>query len=148
MEVNGADPATLIGNLHGPRRGHEDYSLLAERPVAEPLSNRFHVYGVSWTPGRVVFSFDGRAYATRTPADLPPGSRWRFDHPFFLVITLAIGGRWAGPPNAMTSWPATMLVDWVRVWRGRRTFCPTVRSPKLRPRCPSGGGTERRQAPS
>jgi beta-glucanase (GH16 family) len=144
MEVNGAEPATLIGNLHGPRRGHEDYSLLAERATAEPLSDRFHVYGVSWAPGRIAFSLDGKVYATRTPADLPPGSRWRFDHPFFLVLTLAIGGEWAGPPDATTSWPATMLVDWVRVWAGRKTFCPTVRRPQLRPRCPRGGPVERR----
>jgi beta-glucanase (GH16 family) len=136
MEVNGAEPTTLVGNLHGPRRGHEDYSLDAERPTAEPLSNRFHVYGVSWAPGRIAFSLDGQVYGSRRPADLPPGSRWRFDHPFFLVMTLAIGGEWAGPPDATTSWPATMLVDWLRVWASRRTFCPTVRSPRLRPRCP------------
>jgi beta-glucanase (GH16 family) len=136
MEVNGAEPSVLLGSLHGPRRGHEDYSLDATRRARRPLSAGFHLYGVSWAPGRITFSLDRKVYATRTRADLPPGSRWRFDHPFFLVLTLAIGGRWAGPPDATVSWPATMLVDWVRVRAGRHTFCPTVRSPRLRPRCP------------
>lgn len=138
MEVKGAKPRTLLGNLHGPRRGHEDYSLDATRRAKLPLSARFHVYAVSWSPGRIAFSFDRKVYAVRTPADLPVHARWRFEHPFFLLLTLAIGGEWAGPPDATTSWPATLLVDWVRVWAGPDTFCPTVRSPRLRPRCPRG----------
>jgi beta-glucanase (GH16 family) len=135
MEVNGAEPRTLVGNLHGPRRGHKDYSLDAERRVAEPLSDRFHVYGVSWAPGRIAFSFDGKVYAVRTRADLPPHSRWSFARPFFLVMTLAIGGRWAGPPSAATPWPATMLVDWVRAWSRGSSYCPKVASPPSRRRC-------------
>jgi hypothetical protein len=38
-----------------------------------------------------------------------------FDHPFHLLLTLSVGGPWAGPPDASTPWPATMLVDWIRV---------------------------------
>jgi hypothetical protein len=48
-----------------------------------------------------------------------------YDHPFFLVFTLAIRAGETGGPDASTRWPATMLVDWVRVRRGPATFCQT-----------------------
>ena len=136
MEVNGKDPLTVHGTLHGPRSGHKDYALEATRRTRAPLSRGFHTYGVTWSPGRIAFHFDGRIYAVREPSDLPAGSSWSFDHPFFLLFTLAVGPRWLGPPDATTPWPATMLVDWVRVRLGRATFCPTVRVRELRARCP------------
>jgi beta-glucanase (GH16 family) len=125
MEVNGGHPSMVHATLHGPRRGHEDYTVAAQLRAATPLSDAFHVYGVSWSPGRIAFTLDGRIYAVRTPASLPSGSRWSFDHPFFLLLSLAVGPQWMGPPDATTPWPATMLVDWIRVWSGPKTYCPT-----------------------
>jgi beta-glucanase (GH16 family) len=136
MEVNGSEPFTLHGTLHGPRAGHKDYALEASRLARTALARRFHVYGVSWSPGRIAFRLDGKVYAVRRRSDLPAGARWTFDHPFFLLFTLAVGPRWLGPPDASTPWPATMLVDWVRVRSGPATFCPTVRVRELRSRCP------------
>ena len=136
VEVNGREPFRLHGSLHGPRRGHKSYVLEATRPTPRPLASGFHVYGISWSPGRIAFRLDGEVYAVRTRFDLPAGSRWTFEHPFFLLLNVAVGPRWLGPPDATTPWPARMLVDWVRVWRGRATFCPVVRTPQLRPRCP------------
>ena len=49
--------------------------------------------------------------------DLPAGSRWVFDHPFFLLLNVAVGGNWPGPPDATTVFPQQMLVDYVRVYR-------------------------------
>jgi beta-glucanase (GH16 family) len=39
-----------------------------------------------------------------------------YDHPFFLILNVAIGGRWPGNPDATTEFPQTMLVDYVRVY--------------------------------
>ena len=136
VEVYNREPNTVHGTLHGPRQGHTDFALEATRRTREPLANDFHVYGVTWSPGKIVFRLDGAVYAARTPSDLPAGSTWSFEHPFFLLFTLAVGPRWLEPPDRTTPWPATMLVDWVRVRLGRATFCPVVRTPKLRPRCP------------
>jgi beta-glucanase (GH16 family) len=136
MEVFGDEPFTVQGTLHGPRSGHEEYAVGATRRARARLSKGFHVYGVSWRPGRIAFRFDGDVYAVRTPSDLPSGSSWQFDRPFFLLLNVAVGPRWLGRPDATTPWPARMLVDWVRVRRGRATFCPTVRAPKLRGSCP------------
>jgi beta-glucanase (GH16 family) len=137
MEVHGGDPFTAHGTLHGPRAGHEEYALEAVRRTGSSLTSGFHVYGISWSPGRIAFRLDGKVYAVRGPSDLPGGSAWSFNRPFFLLLNIAVGPRWLGRPDATTHWPARMLVDWVRVRLGRATFCPTVRAPELRRRCPT-----------
>jgi hypothetical protein len=63
------------------------------------------------------FYVDGLLYKTRTPADLPPGQAWVFNHPFFLIINMAVGGDWPGNPDATTVFPQQMLVDYVRVYQ-------------------------------
>jgi beta-glucanase (GH16 family) len=82
-----------------------------------------------------VFRLDGAVYGVQRRSALPAGSAWSFDHPFFLLFTLAVGPRWLGPPDARTRLPARMVVDWVRVRSGPTTFCPTVRARELRPLC-------------
>lgn len=136
VEVYGDDPLAVRGTLHGPRKGHGDYALQVTRRTKDPLSNDFHVYGISWSPGRLVFRLDGVVYAVRHRSDLPRGSKWRFEHPYFLLFTLAVGPRWLGAPDGTTPFPATMLVDWVRLRSGGATFCPVVRARELRARCP------------
>jgi beta-glucanase (GH16 family) len=116
MEVLGSEPNVVNGTLHAPWSfAPNGVGGTMESPT--PLSAGFHVYGVEWAPERISFLLDGVAYKTITPSDLPPGAAWPFDHPFFLLLNLAVGGEWPGPPNASTQFPARMLVNWVRVWQ-------------------------------
>ncbi len=117
MEVLGSEPNVVHGTLHAawPWAPKDGVGGRAESPT--PLSAGFHVYGVEWAPERISFLLDGAVYQTITPADLPPAPPWPFDHPFFLLLNLAVGGDWPGAPNASTQFPAHMLVDWVRVWQ-------------------------------
>ncbi|HEY3289442.1 MAG TPA: hypothetical protein VGK87_04875, partial [Anaerolineae bacterium] len=48
--------------------------------------------------------------------DLPLGRQWVFDHPYYILLNLAIGGNWAGLPDSTTVFPAVMYVDYVRVF--------------------------------
>ena len=120
MEHLGQEPTTATGTIHGPR-GHgganADYKPGRSVVHPTPLAQAFHTYGVQWLPGSIQFSFDGRPYWSITAADLPAGSRWVFDQPFFLVLNIAIGGAWAGPPAAGTTFPQALLVDYVRVYQ-------------------------------
>ena len=52
-----------------------------------------------------------------TPPTIPSGTKWAFDHPFFLLLNLAVGGAWPGDPDASTSLPQQMVVDYVRVYK-------------------------------
>jgi beta-glucanase (GH16 family) len=119
MENVGSNPFRVIGVLHGPQAGRPNgYSQIASDHSTASFADGFHTFGIDWSPGKVVFTCDGVSYATRTPASLPPGGKWVFDRPFYLILDLAVGGHFPGPPNASTQFPATMLVDWVRVYKG------------------------------
>jgi hypothetical protein len=64
----------------------------------------------------VRFYVDEDLYQTRTPADVPSGSKWVYGHPFFILLNIAVGGSFPGNPDSTTTWPQTMLVDYVRVY--------------------------------
>jgi beta-glucanase (GH16 family) len=116
FEVLDSDPMSIWGSIHGPARKGGAYGRSRRIRLVQPAALDFHVYSVLWVPGAIQMRFDGRRYATYTPEDLGPRRRWAFDHPFHLLLNVAVGGKGAGPsPTASTPFPATMLVDWVRV---------------------------------
>ncbi len=102
--------------VHAPRAGSpRGQEVSAAGPVPFPLAGEFRTYWVDKTPGRIVTGVDDVTLFSVTPADLAPESTWVFDAPFFLLLNLAVGGNWPGPPDATTPNPSRMLVDWVRV---------------------------------
>jgi beta-glucanase (GH16 family) len=118
MENIGKEPAIIHGSIHG--HGYPgDVGIEAPYSLSKkkPFSQNFHIYAVEWEPQAIRFYVDKKLYVTRTPADLKPGWKWPFDHPFFLLLNLAVGGDWPGSPDASTTFPQTMLVDYVRVYR-------------------------------
>ena len=58
---------------------------------------------------------DGREYHRLTPAGV--SGSWPFDHPYYLLLNLAVGGDFPGPIDATTPFPSRMLVDYVRVYQ-------------------------------
>jgi beta-glucanase (GH16 family) len=117
MENIGREPSTVHGTLHGPGAfGGNGLSGSFLLSGGQPFSSDFHVFTLEWQPNVVRFFVDGNLYQTRTPADLPAGAEWVFDHPFFLLLNVAVGGNWPGSPDDTTVFPQTMLVDYVRVY--------------------------------
>jgi len=59
-------------------------------------------------------------YATFTPSNIASfsGSVWPFDNgqANYIILNIAVGGSWPGPPNASTAFPSEMLVDYVRLY--------------------------------
>ncbi len=116
MENIGKEPNVVHGTVHGPGySGAHSIGHPYTTPDDKPLSDDFHVYGVEWEPQSITFLLDGHAYFTVTPKSLPPGTRWVYDHPFFLLLNVAVGGAWPGNPDETTVFPQELLVDWVRV---------------------------------
>jgi beta-glucanase (GH16 family) len=116
VELLGSDPSTAYGSIHGPSQAGRAFGSSKSVRAATPLSDQFHSYGTLGVPGAVQMLLDGKPYVTYTPADLGPANQWVFDHPFHLILNLAVGGNWPGAPDGSTRFPATMLVDYVRVW--------------------------------
>jgi beta-glucanase (GH16 family) len=121
MENIGKEPATIHGSLHGPSSTSHtsDLTAIFTLPAAQNFAVDFHLYAVEWEPGTVRFYVDSNLYATFRSSDWPPGGKWVFDHPFFIILNVAVGGDWPGSPDASTKFPQTMLVDYVRVYTKR-----------------------------
>jgi beta-glucanase (GH16 family) len=119
MENIGKEPGINHGSLHGPSSTNptSDLTKTIALPNGKRLSNDFHLYAAEWEPGVVRFYLDSNLYATFTSAQWPAGGAWVFDHPFFIILNVAVGGDWPGAPDATTVFPQTMLVDYVRVYK-------------------------------
>lgn len=117
MENIGREPAIAHGTIHGPGYSGANGIGSAYTLSSGPFSDTFHVFAVEWEPNVIRWYVDGNLYQTRTPADLPAGASWVFDHPFFMLLNVAVGGYWPGNPDATTTFPQKMYVDYVRVYR-------------------------------
>ena len=120
MENVGYEPGKVHGTLHGPRySGDSPLTGAYTLPGGEAFSDDYHVFAVEWDEAGLRFFVDDHLYETQTPDSIPGSKRWVFDHPFFLLLNLAVGGRWPKNPDATTQFPQTMLVDYVRVYTHR-----------------------------
>ena len=117
MENIGKEPSTVHGTLHGP--GYSGSEGISGTDVlgSAAYADDFHVFTVSWQATEIRWYVDGRLYHRVGPQTLPSGGQWVFDHPFFLLLNLAVGGAWPGDPTSATTFPQTMVVDYVRVYR-------------------------------
>lgn len=118
MENIGREPTTVHGTIHGP-----GYSGASGIGAAFSLTNNavfaddFHVYAIEWAAGEIRWYVDGVNYQTIRTQNIPAGTTWAFDHPFFIILNFAVGGGWPGNPDASTVFPQTMQIDYVRVFK-------------------------------
>lgn len=106
-EFIGQEPDRIYNVVHTGDGGHRG----AGGPtIVGDLTKAFHTYTVDWGPTWCVFYFDGREiWRHATPPDA--------NAPMFMIINLAVGGKWPGKPDAKTTFPAHLDVDYVRVWQ-------------------------------
>lgn len=115
MENRGQQPTIIAGSVHGP-----GYSAGQAITKEFELSNDrfdtgFHIFGIEWGPDYINFYVDDVLYNQITPEDAD--GEWVFDdHPFYILLNVAVGGTFVGPPDNNTEFPQTMLVDYVRVY--------------------------------
>ncbi|GAA0964265.1 glycoside hydrolase family 16 protein [Actinocorallia libanotica] len=107
IETRGQEPHLARGYAHA-----KDLKGGGVLLMPEPLEAGYHVYGVDWTPKSITWWVDGKPYA-----QLPRYKNWPFAKPFFLVLSLQVGGSWVGPPDRTTRFPARLTVDWIRTYK-------------------------------
>lgn len=71
---------------------------------------------MEWTNEFVAFFIDGKLVYRYQP-EVKNDDNWPFDKPCFLIFNVAIGGNWGGPDVDEKIFPATMTVDWVKVYQ-------------------------------
>lgn len=119
MEFVGRVPNEVFGTLHGPGySGGQSYGDTYD--VGEPVGDQYHVFSVEWQPDRIVWYIDGIQFFAATPDDpFLQGKQWVFNHPFFILMNVAVGGNFGGPVGENTTFPQSMSVDYVRLFQTR-----------------------------
>jgi beta-glucanase (GH16 family) len=115
MEMRGQDPTVIHGSLHGP--GYFGGNPISGSYALENgrFDADFYVYAVEWFPDRIDFFVNDYLYNRVRAKDVD--GEWVFDHPFFLVLNVAVGGSYVGFPNPNTPFPQRMEIDYVKVYR-------------------------------
>ena len=123
VEYLGHETSMAHGTIHGPGySGAGGVSGSTDTKVN--LSDDFHTYGIQWEPERIQFTVDGVVYQTTTPNDIGVNN-WVYDHPFFIILNLAVGGNWPGYPDATTTFPQQLVVDYVRAYKDENLVVDT-----------------------
>ena len=115
LEFIGREPDKIHATVHAPGYSGGDGVGTSMTVSSEALKNDFHTYAIEWEENEIRWYFDDQEYFKLTPADVP--DEWIFDHPFFILLNLAVGGRWPGYPNDTTEFPQFLYVDYVRVYQ-------------------------------
>jgi beta-glucanase (GH16 family) len=114
MEWVGRAPQQVFGTIHGP--GYSGgASFGGVQDFGRDISEETHTFAVERQPGEIRWYVDGVLYHRATPADVAP-NQWVFDHPFFLLLNMAVGGNFGGEVSPDTVFPQSLKVDFIRVF--------------------------------
>lgn len=99
MEHVGRDKDTLFLCLHTERYNHTKQSeQYYKEHHLDNATTAFHSYGIKWVEDAITYFVDGQQVASYSKFDKTDQSHkgWPFDHPYFLIMNLAIGGKFGG----------------------------------------------------
>ena len=116
MEHVGFEPQITHGAAHGPNySGATPFS--GTYYVNENVNANYHVYAIEWDTNSVRWFVDGNQFYSMTRSQVQSYGNWVFDHPFFILLNVAVGGNWPGNPDGSSVFPQRMYVDYVRVYQ-------------------------------
>ena len=121
MEFVASNPGQTLGYIHygDPYPNNQSQGTTYALGNAD-FPEAFHDFAVEWEPGEIRWFVDGVLFSRKTAADVTP-YQWPFDQNFHFLLNVAVGGNLGGPVNA-SMLPATMEVDYVRVYDGFRAY--------------------------
>ncbi|MHB8113913.1 MAG: glycoside hydrolase family 16 protein [Bellilinea sp.] len=118
MENIGREPDKVYGTVHGPGySGANGISHSYALPVGQAFKDDFHVFALEWDAVEIRWYMDDELYGVLPKERFSESRPWVFDHPFFLILNVAVGGAWPGYPDETSTFPQEMLVDYVRVYQ-------------------------------
>ncbi|GHO43190.1 hypothetical protein KSX_13530 [Ktedonospora formicarum] len=118
FENIGREPGMVHGTVHGPGySGANGIGGAYTLPGGARVADDYHLFAVEWTTNQIDFFLDGTKYFTVTRATVEQHGKWVYDHPFYLLLNVAVGGTWPGNPDGSSTYPQKMSVDYVRVYQ-------------------------------
>jgi beta-glucanase (GH16 family) len=115
MEYRGQEPTKILGTVHGPGYSGGEGITKSYTLKNESFDAGFHIFAIEWGTDYINFYVDDVLYNKITQKDVH--GVWVYDHPFFIIMNVAVGGSFVGSTNDETIFPQTMLVDYVRVYK-------------------------------
>jgi beta-glucanase (GH16 family) len=85
--------------------------------IQEPFKDEYHEFSAIWTEDCIQFLIDGEKYGNPVSRSTTLPTTWPFDQPFHMILNIAVGGNLPGNPDASTTFPQVMEVDYVRVYQ-------------------------------
>lgn len=110
--------------VHGPGYSGGDAIGFPYEP-AENFADEIHTYSLVWDPEHLAWLIDDELVASINPSDLPEFTPWVFDHPFFFIVNVAVGGNTVETPDGSTPDVNRLFVDYIRVYER----VPALRDP-------------------
>lgn len=116
LEAKGEDPGVIYSTVHGP--GYSGAGgISADYPLQDgSFAEGMHRYAVDIDPDHLSFWVDDARVGVVRPGDLPENTNWVFNQSYFLILNLAVGGNYVEAPDDPSVFPATLLVDAVRIY--------------------------------
>ena len=116
MEMVGHEPNKVHGTVHfGPGPGSTQFSRSYTLTNTD-FSTDFHVFSIVWDANIIQWYVDGNLFGTFTNTDAGTAT-YPFNEDFYFIMNLAVGGNWPGNPDASTTFPQEMVVDYIRVYQ-------------------------------
>ncbi len=114
MELRGSQFREFLTTMHFGNSTADHRSKGVTQPQAFDLTDAYHVWSVVRSKDQMRFFFDGQQYYTFTGSDASP---YPFNNPFFMVLNVAVGGDFDGNPDASTTFPQQLMVDYVKYYQ-------------------------------
>ncbi len=82
------------------------------------LSDSFHKYAIDWTEDSITYYVDDIEMVKYTKYDKQDTSHrgWPFDHEFFFIMNLAIGGKFGGPVDD-SIFPVDFIIKDIKIYK-------------------------------
>jgi beta-glucanase (GH16 family) len=120
IEMLGHEPDRVYATLHyvdGENRKGDSQGMFEK--TGENFHDDYNVFSMEWTPEKLSFMVNGEKYHEVTIEE----DMKEFLRSQYLILNVAVGGYWPGYPNATTTFPQSMYVDYVRVFE-KKGFTP------------------------
>lgn len=115
MELKGSKPRELISTMHFANNSNGQREFRGFTKVLDKdLSDDFHIFSVVRSKTLLRFFLDGQEYYAFTGSDI---TKYPFNNKFFAILNVAVGGQFDGNPDATTTFPQQMEVDYVRQYQ-------------------------------
>lgn len=115
MEYRGQQTNLIHGTVHGPGYSGGNSVTKSYGFENQRFDTDFHLFAVEWGTDYIRFYVDDVLYQEIKPGDL--SGEWVFNHPFFIILNVAVGGNYVGFPTSETPFPQSMIIDYVRVYK-------------------------------